>query len=86
MNLLALRRRFLADLDALDCRLRAREEPGVNGYGDAYDHAAHSQQRDEAFSRREALLRDGDAIRLAIERIDCGTYGVCDDCQRPIAP
>ena len=56
--------------------------PAVEG-GD--DEASSRTQLLDAMAGRDRLTRELALVEQAIERLNAGTYGVCIDCQGPIA-
>jgi DnaK suppressor protein len=61
------------------------QAPGQMTYGSQAAMASEvvAQQRDIAL--RERSTRQLEAVDLALERLDDGTFGVCRSCGRPIA-
>ncbi|HUB81627.1 MAG TPA: TraR/DksA family transcriptional regulator [Bryobacteraceae bacterium] len=63
-----------------------RESIAVRISADPSDTSQHILDREMAsrsLSRNASLVRD---LRAALRRIDEGTYGLCIDCEEPIAP
>jgi DnaK suppressor protein len=50
----------------------------------AGDHVAESADRLARSRAAGELERLEEEVRAALEKLEAGTYGVCDDCQRPI--
>jgi DnaK suppressor protein len=48
------------------------------------DAARAMEERDSESERMTRLLERADGLRRALDRIDGGTYGTCERCQRPI--
>ena len=48
------------------------------------DVAQASERRDMAFRQRERLAGRINRLTGALERVAAGTYGVCEECGRPI--
>src|SRR5690242_10632859 len=71
----------VADLEAAG---RRREMISIEGTPDSYDGRLEAIEREVAahtLARAAAKLRERDAI----ERIEDGTYGICVECEQPIA-
>jgi len=82
-----LRRQLLAELESVNRRLtpdhdgspRDREHDPI----DEANTASHEAVEDQ---RRHLLRLRAHAIRLALERMDAGEYGLCSGCGEPIDP
>jgi len=82
-----LRRRLLAELESVTSRLapaaydapRDRERDPVDRANTVASDAIEDQ-------RRHLLALRAHAIRLALERMDAGEYGLCQECDEPIEP
>jgi RNA polymerase-binding transcription factor DksA len=69
-------RRHLALLNGRDVEVR----------GDLQDLAVASESRELAALSHERLIEQAAALAAALERLDAGDYGICTDCDHPIAP
>ncbi len=92
----AIRRRLLEELEALTGRLRDMEEsaqkvrkaegtrPGFGKRIGDYTSEAQDAMNDRAVV---ANLRTGIAqTQRALQKLEEGTYGLCDQCHQPIPP
>ena len=64
---------------------RNREALAIETSADELDRIQFAQERDfamEALDRDSVRLRE---IRAALERLDCGTFGICLNCEEEIA-
>lgn len=68
-----------ADIDSLKEGSRTITSDG------AADSAAEAAEFELNSQLAEVESRELQAVSEAIARIDAGTYGVCDDCEKPIA-
>ena len=50
------------------------------------DSSQVTAERGEAEALAASLKETLDEVEAALEKIESGTYGVCEDCQKPIAP
>lgn len=57
-----------------------REEIAVENAPDTIDRVQHAAQRDLAVRRIESGFARLQSIRLALQRVDDGTYGICMRC------
>lgn len=95
-DLTALRESLQAEIDRMAGRLKDMEEssrkameaegarPGFGKRVGDYTSGAVEAASNSAVARN--LGKSMDEIRRAIEKIDEGSYGVCDQCRRPIDP
>lgn len=74
---LALLTRRLADLG-----------PGVPRFvvGDDGDHAVANEAYELELHARERMVQDAKNLSAALERLDDGTYGICEACRDRILP
>ena len=56
-----------------------------NDIGDSVDEASRSIERELLFELSDNERITLDQIEAALRKIDKGTYGVCESCQKPIA-
>jgi DnaK suppressor protein len=83
-NTLAARRDALRKVLAGDAAvLRGIHDAGV---GDEIDAALESEQTEMRSQMASFESRELAQIETALERIKTGNYGVCERCERPIAP
>lgn len=62
------------------------EEIAVENAPDAVDHSQRESERDLAIHQIESTFNRAQSIRLALDRIVQGTYGVCMMCDCDISP
>lgn len=65
---------------------RNREALAIGANADELDRIQHSSDLDSAMS---ALERNSDRmreVRIALHRLEAGTFGICDGCEVPIHP
>lgn len=78
------RLRQLGDVVALD------DQPGAMGdnspFSDEVDEIQEVERREIGFATRELLLDRVNRLAAAIDRFDSGEYGICVECEEPIAP
>lgn len=85
-ELLRIRRRELQET------LRLRTQGGTGALSIAQppdspdDAAVVDELNDDTFAQIQVADRELSAVQAALERIDDGDYGVCIDCDEPIAP
>ena len=56
-----------------------------NNVGDNIDIAADSSERELLFTLNDSERRRLENINIALEKIDKKTYGICEDCKKPIS-
>ena len=83
--------RIREDLAAERARLAARLgqlAPELDGYGhgDVVDKSTFAIFRDQSAGLIAVTRERLATIDRALERLDAGTYGICIDCNLPIAP
>jgi DnaK suppressor protein len=58
----------------------------IEGVDDNFaDLAAATAERSEAYALIERTRQRLSAVEAALAKMDAGTYGICEDCGRPIA-
>jgi DnaK suppressor protein len=62
-----------------------RDEIAVQNPPDTIDRVQHAAEREFAIRRIESDFNRLQSIRLALQRIDDGTYGECMRCGNPIS-
>lgn len=89
-DLKKMRQHLEEQLELLENRLRNIEKNRSrkkNALEQDWEEQATVRQNDEVL---DGLEHEGtiqiEAIRTALSRIDEGTYGTCDGCEKPIAP
>jgi|DewCreStandDraft_5_1066085.scaffolds.fasta_scaffold00207_13 DnaK suppressor protein len=50
------------------------------------DEGSELYEREKSLSLERSLRQMLEEVRRALEKLDSGTYGICDNCGRPIAP
>jgi len=76
------RRRILNDIEKL---VKESNELGKNGTMDIGDEASDLSNRQLLLSLNEADRKKLLDIEEALERIEEGTYGICEECGEPIS-
>ncbi len=80
-KLLEMRRQIL---DEIAETLKQEADPGKSDIGDIFDLAGTERDRELGLllsNRDRAKLK---AIDVALERIEDGTYGICEECEKKI--
>ena len=82
-KLLDMRRQVLRELnkDLKEGREGSKEE-GM----DTYDLASEERDREISFILTDRDRDKVQAIQEAVERVDAGTYGICESCESDISP
>lgn len=76
-------RRLTEEIEAL---LRADSEPLPERPGDQLGEGASlTSEHEKSLALVHNLRGLSAAVRHALEKLDKGTYGICDDCGKPIA-
>jgi len=92
-----IRQRLESDLNRTRARLRLqggagaadelRGSPGANvTLGDDMDVVRVDEEREMSLVTRSLLMQRMNRLAMALERLDAGDYGVCEQCDEPIAP
>ena len=74
---------LLPDIARLESEAREARQAEVE---DPIDEVTSSEGRTAAFQTGSMEWQTLTEVRDALRRIDEGSYGVCEDCGRPIAP
>ncbi len=82
LRLLEERKRILNDMDKL---VRESNELGKDGTPDIGDEASDLSNRQLLLSLSEADRAKLVEIEEALERMEEGTYGICEECGEPIS-
>ena len=93
----AIRKRLEQDLKTAVRRLRqvggaaaieevTRAIGDGNGFADEMDVIQANERREIEFATRELLVERVRRLSAAIERLNDGEYGICVECEEPIAP
>lgn len=81
--LLRLRAELVGDIGALeDAALSAADRAAIDSPADAGSDAFSQEFSLELLARDEATLGE---VEDALARIEAGTYGLCEECNEPIA-
>src|SRR5215475_6120415 len=64
----------------------ARTVGDGNGFADEMDSIQANERREIEFATRELLVDRVRRLGAALERLDDGEYGICVECEEPIAP
>jgi DnaK suppressor protein len=92
-----IRERIERELDQLQWRLRPyggvaelEDEATVAidpaSAADLLDGVNQNADREMSFATRSLLVQRRNQLAVALERIQDGTYGICEECQKPIPP
>ena len=92
-----IRERIERELDKLQWRLRPsggvaelEDEATVAvdpaSAADLLDGVTRAADREMSFATRSLLVQRRNQLALALERIEDGTYGICEECEKPIPP
>jgi DnaK suppressor protein len=57
-----------------------------NGFADEMDVIQANERREIEFATRELLVERVRRLGAAIDRLNDGEYGICRECEEPIAP
>ena len=83
-------RRTVQRLRQLGGGTLVEEMPGVIGdnspFADEIEKIQVSRDREISFATRSLLVERANKLVAALERLDDGAYGLCDECGEPIAP
>jgi RNA polymerase-binding protein DksA len=89
-KLLEERERIAADLEALE---ETTASTPKDSSGDLSSYSSHmadmgsdSMEREKAFLFASVKRRRIEEIDLALQRVDAGTFGICESCGKPIPP
>jgi RNA polymerase-binding protein DksA len=87
--LLVERTRLLAELEEIESRTArtadAERATELSSYEDhPADLASETFEREKDLAIAESVASLLNQVQTAIEKVDRGTYGVCDACARPI--
>lgn len=63
-----------------------RESLQVETFADALEQIQSAADRDFAVIRLDQKAKLARELRTALHKIDEGTYGICEECEDPIAP
>lgn len=85
-KLIAERDRLRGELDGLaaEVPMRAVDEPGYGNH--LADDATDTEEAEKTIALGRHLHSLLEAAEHALERLDAGAYGICEDCGRPINP
>jgi DnaK suppressor protein len=82
-RLLNMRRQVLREIDN---DLKEGREGAKDDGMDTYDLASEERDREISFILSDREREKLQAIQEALERIEDGSYGICDSCEAEIAP
>lgn len=87
LKLAPIRKQLLEMRDDLMKTVRNQQisDTMQNDIGDSVDEASRSIERELLFELSDNERITLDQIEAALRKIDKGTYGVCESCQKPIA-
>lgn len=95
MNLPAVRARLEDERQRLAEEIEAlrrtdleseREREGAGRGNHMADDATETFEHEKALALIQNLRVLGEKVERALQKLDQGTYGVCDECGKPIAP
>jgi DnaK suppressor protein len=69
----------------LETLLRDREVIAVNLSADMLDQIQHAQEREMAIGNLERASARLSEVRIALQAIKRGTFGICHDCEEEIS-
>jgi DnaK suppressor protein len=69
----------------LETLLRDREVIAVNLSSDMLDQIQHAQEREMAIGNLERASARLSEVRIALQAIKRGTFGICHDCEEEIS-
>ena len=87
LKLGAIRKQLLSMRDDLMKTVRNQKisDAMQNDIGDSVDEASRSIERELLFELSDNERVTLDQIEAALRKIDKGTYGLCESCQKPVA-
>lgn len=80
-----IKKRLLEMREDLTRSVRRQDEVDTNDNGDSVDQAQLSIEKELLFELSDNERVTLDQIEAALRKIDKGTYGLCESCQKPIA-
>ena len=80
------RREALQQLLASSTPTVTRDDIRIEQLPDAFDLVQSIAERELAITQLDQLSQATVEIKAALQRIDKGTYGFCEECDVPIAP
>ncbi|MDX1981493.1 MAG: TraR/DksA family transcriptional regulator [Bryobacteraceae bacterium] len=86
MNLKQVRERLEHELAELTGAPQDREELKIETLPDSIDQIQSATARELAIVRLDHHARQARDLRIALGKIEDGTYGICESCDEPIAP
>jgi len=63
-----------------------RTELQIETFADSLDQIQSAADRDFAVIRLDQRAKLAREVRTALHKIDDGSYGICEECEEPIAP
>ncbi len=83
-------RRVMARLRQLGGGVVIEAPPGAvadnSALPDPWDDVQLQEEREVSFATRDLLVERANRLADALERLEKGTYGMCEECGEPIAP
>jgi DnaK suppressor protein len=76
----------LRDLGIMPDVAEAAPRAGSDTVLDEGDQAQASEREDMSLATRQRLANRINRLTAALARLDAGTYGLCQECARPIEP
>lgn len=85
LSLAPIKKRLLEMRADLTHSVRRQDEVDSSDNGDSVDQAQLSIEKELLFELSDNERVTLDQIEAALRKIDKGTYGLCESCQKPIA-
>ena len=73
-------------LEKMEQPIRKREEIAIENAPDDIDRVQGAVERELAIRQLESSFSRIQSVRLALERIEDGSYGTCLECEQEISP
>lgn len=84
-ELTAIRKTLVEKRESILETMRKNQDLGASqGVGDEADQAGQSQEKELLFELSDNERTTLDQIEGALRKMDKGTYGLCESCQKPI--
>jgi DnaK suppressor protein len=86
MNNVQIRKRLEQELAELTGAPADREDLKIEMLPDSLDQIQSAAARELAILRLDHNARQARDLRIALAKLKDGTYGICEECEEPIAP
>lgn len=80
------KRLLIPTLEKMEQRFRKRDEIAIENAPDDIDRVQGAVDRELAISQLESSFSRIQSVKLALERIEDGSYGTCLECEQEISP